>query len=525
MSLALIGLIVFQLYWINNAIQLSQERFDKDVQMALSEVSEKLERREVLFQFKHQWSVMEEEEIEVLRLDVMHQADSLLRAVTWSTEEYAQVDTFARGQDVMIFHLPAPHPDAPNEVRIIRPEEPRAYSFGYHYENMERMFADSIRRVENQVRKNMEKVRQKTEMVSGVFNDLMLPKRRLNNRIDPEYLDSLLVISLSNKGVQTDFEYGVWQDVIQKPLLLSEQGQEHKIFRSGFKIGLFQNDLMGNPSFLSVYFPNRDRYVLGKSLLTVASSLVLIAIIVFCFIYAMLTIIRQKKLSEIKNDFINNMTHEFKTPIATVALACEALQDKNIRKNDAFVERYLQVINDENKRLGSQVERVLQIATLDRGQFRLNLENLEIHELIHKVVENIRIQVENRQGNIFLDLAATQTQIYADEVHLTNIVFNLLDNANKYSPEKPQIRVGTQNQEGGLLIRISDKGIGMTKESIQRIFDKFYRVPTGNLHNVKGFGLGLAYVKTMTEAHGGWVSVQSEPNKGSTFELFIPSKS
>ena len=187
------------------------------------------------------------------------------------------------------------------------------------------------------------------------------------------------------------------------------------------------------------------------------------------------------------------------------------------------MQRYLKVIEDENKRLGAQVERVLQIATLDKGDFSLKLEPLDMHEIITGAVENIRLQVESRNGSISLQLQAERPQVIGDEVHLTNIIFNLLDNANKYSPQLPEIEISTFNSTQGLHIRVTDKGMGMSKEAIQKIFEKFYRVPTGNLHNVKGFGLGLAYVKTMIEAHQGSIQVHSEVNKGSTFELLIPT--
>ena len=223
-----------------------------------------------------------------------------------------------------------------------------------------------------------------------------------------------------------------------------------------------------------------------------------------------------------KNDFINNMTHEFKTPISTVALACEALQDEDVKKNETFVKRYISIIQAENKRLGMQVEKVLQMATLDKKDFKLKLEKLDVHEVIDRALGNINIQIEKRQGVIKKQLLADTKEVIADEVHLTNIIYNLLDNANKYSPEKPEISITTKNYNGGIIVQISDKGIGMSKEVLNRIFEKFYREPTGNLHDVKGFGLGLTYVKTMLDALGGTIGVKSDIAKGSTFEIYLP---
>jgi two-component system phosphate regulon sensor histidine kinase PhoR len=216
------------------------------------------------------------------------------------------------------------------------------------------------------------------------------------------------------------------------------------------------------------------------------------------------------------------MTHEFKTPISTISLACEVLRDPDMRQLPNQVDRYIGIIGEENKRLANQVEKVLQIATLDRGKFKLHISEVDIHKVITKAIKNIAIQIESRGGVLAASLDAQSPVIQVDEVHLTNIVFNLLDNANKYSPDKPEISISTENTSKGILIKISDKGQGISKENLAKIFDKFYRVPTGNVHNVKGFGLGLSYVKTIITAHHGDVSVKSEPNKGSTFTLFLP---
>jgi two-component system phosphate regulon sensor histidine kinase PhoR len=232
--------------------------------------------------------------------------------------------------------------------------------------------------------------------------------------------------------------------------------------------------------------------------------------------------LQQKRLSEMKSDFINNMTHEFKTPISTVSLACEALQDEDVKKNETFLKRYISIIDAENKRLGLQVEKVLQMATLEKKDFKLNLEKLDVHEVIDRALGNINIQIEKRNGVIKKKLVASRKEVIADEVHLTNIIYNLLDNANKYSQEKPQITIATKNKSGGIVVLVSDKGIGMSREVLNRIFEKFYRVPTGNLHDVKGFGLGLTYVKTMLDALGGSIGVKSDIAKGSTFEIYLP---
>ena len=244
--------------------------------------------------------------------------------------------------------------------------------------------------------------------------------------------------------------------------------------------------------------------------------------VLFCFIYTLYIIFKQKKISEITNDFINNMTHEFKTPIATISLATDSINNPTIIKDENKIKRFLTIIKQENKRMLSQVEKVLQMALLEKDDFKLKFTGVYANDLINQVVQNAELQVTNRGGNIKIDLEANPDLIEADITHFSNIIHNLLDNANKYSPETPEITVNTHNVNNGIAISVRDKGLGMTKEAIKHIFDKFYRVHTGNRHDVKGFGLGLSYVKAMVNAHNGTISVESEPGKGSNFVINFP---
>jgi two-component system phosphate regulon sensor histidine kinase PhoR len=251
-------------------------------------------------------------------------------------------------------------------------------------------------------------------------------------------------------------------------------------------------------------------------------SLAFMLTLIFSFYYTISTIFKQKKLSEIKNDFISNMTHEFKTPISTISLAVEVLNDKSVEKSQERISNYVKMIGDENKRLSLLVENILQTAILDKGEFKLKIQNIDIHTLIEQSIHNIKLQVENKDGEIYTDLNAVRAVIQADRIHLTNIIFNLIDNALKYSKEKPVIKITTSSDEEGVFISVQDNGIGISKENQKRIFDTMYRVPTGNIHNVKGFGLGLSYVKAVVEKHGGSIKVESELGKGSTFTLYLP---
>jgi two-component system phosphate regulon sensor histidine kinase PhoR len=252
-------------------------------------------------------------------------------------------------------------------------------------------------------------------------------------------------------------------------------------------------------------------------------SAVLILTIMFAFSYTITTIFRQKKISEIKNDFINNMTHELKTPISTISLACEALSDPVMRSSEKRMKNFVRMISDENQRLGVLVENVLRSAILDRGEMDLNVDRINLHELAQNVIKNIAIQVNKKGGSIKTDLQAVNPVIMGDRIHLTNVIYNMLDNAIKYSPDSPLVKVSTKDHRNGMLISFSDKGIGVSKENQKKIFDKLYRVPTGDIHDVKGFGLGLSYVKVIVEKHHGEIWVESELNKGSTFNIYLPA--
>jgi two-component system phosphate regulon sensor histidine kinase PhoR len=328
---------------------------------------------------------------------------------------------------------------------------------------------------------------------------------------------------LMEKGISEGFELGIENDEgqiigvgpIGDPLLLQSQGVQSK---------LFPNDILGKDNFLYVYFPAKSSHIFRQVWLPISSSIVFILVIVFCFIYAIRVIIRQKALSDIKNDFINNMTHEFKTPLATVSLAVEALQDPELSNQDKFRARYLGIIKDENKRLVSQVEKVLQAAALDKNDFKLKIEVIHLAELLESTVDHFGLQVESRGGKIEFQNLLKNSEIEGDAFHLTHIFNNLLDNANKYSKENPRIKVVAKDDLNQVTVTIQDQGIGMSKDAVKKIFDKFYRVPTGNVHDVKGFGLGLSYVKTMLEAHHGAIQVQSESGRGSTFTINLPKK-
>lgn len=279
---------------------------------------------------------------------------------------------------------------------------------------------------------------------------------------------------------------------------------------------------LNREEFLVVIVPHQRTIVLKELTWFILGAVLFTIIITTAFFITIRTLIKQKKLSEIKSDFINNMTHEFKTPLATISLAVDALKNEKVSADKEKMNYFTGIIKEENKRMNKQVETILQAALLDKQEVQLNLKKLSAHELIGVALNNISLPLQDKGGQIEVHLDAAKDMIMADEVHFTNIINNLLDNAVKYSKENLHIKLSTSNQGNVLRIKIEDNGIGMSKETLNRIFEKFYRAHTGNIHNVKGFGLGLSYVKTMIDAHKGTIKPESTPGKGSCFLINIP---
>lgn len=388
-----------------------------------------------------------------------------------------------------------------------------------------------------------ERAEAQTQMVKGVLKELLLSERPITERLDRLTLDTLLRESLAERGISLPFAYGVRSDRVSsgKPqfLFATYKADASRMLQSGYRAMLFPNNLIDTGNHLYVYFPSRKEFIWSQMGFTTAASALLILIILACFYIAISTIVRQKKMADIKNDFINNMTHEFKTPISTISLAVEMAESLGSREPEAVkragieengdaqtgrMARYLGIIRDETRRLGSHVEKVLQMALLDRGAVKLTLVPVNIHDVVEKVLNTIGLQIEQRGGELVLDFEADNEVVEADEVHLTNIVYNLVDNAIKYSPGQPHITIRTQSLAEGVSLTVADRGLGLSKEQQNRIFETFYRVPTGNVHDVKGFGLGLSYVRKMIDVHHGRISVTSQLGQGSAFEVMIPYK-
>jgi two-component system phosphate regulon sensor histidine kinase PhoR len=273
---------------------------------------------------------------------------------------------------------------------------------------------------------------------------------------------------------------------------------------------------------LALFFPGKNKNVLVESGIWLGLTFLFLSVITFSFAFIIITYLRQKKLSEMKNDFINNMTHEFKTPISTIALAAEVLMKAGPKSIAERIKKYSKIIYDENERMRLQVERVLQMAQMDHQEIRLNPAEIDIHDLLGSIVPNLCLEKSDKEVRVKYNLEATKTLILADEMYVTSVITNITENAIKYSGDNPEITIATADYKEGIMISFIDKGVGMSRDILRYIFDKFYRVHTGNVHNVKGFGLGLYYAKTMIDAHRGTISVTSELNKGSRFDVYLP---
>ncbi|OJJ14281.1 hypothetical protein BKI52_43130 [marine bacterium AO1-C] len=529
MSVALIGLIGLQIYWVNISLKVKKERFNQDVHAALENIVKKLEKREAAFVVKNKF---------------FDRSTQKTKGLNYIFSERSKKRELYKGATT------APHPsddtayffDLSRSVKKIDPRDISSVGVRKNEKGESTIYISTQKRLStrdikkyvlgqkiNVARDTGTMINIKSQMVSLVVDELIDRPKTLQERITRDLLDSLLNIELISRGIDIPYEFNVVgfkdnQANYAFRTKLSEQTENlpHVLAKANYATMLFPNDIRPQNNQLLLNFPNEQSFMLKKMWSVLASAFLFIGIIIFCFIFAVNTILKQKKMSDMTKDFINNMTHEFKTPIATVSLACQAMQDPDIQRLPKQMNRYMGMIQEENNRLGQQVEKVLQIARLDREDFKLNITDVDVHQSIKKAIRNIQIQVEKRGGILNTNLQATTAHIQADEMHLTNMIINLLDNANKYSPESPEITIQTQSNDRGVRVMISDKGQGISKEMINKVFDKFYRVPTGNVHNVKGFGLGLSYVKTMVDAHQGEIQVKSEPSKGSTFTLFFP---
>jgi len=351
---------------------------------------------------------------------------------------------------------------------------------------------------------------------------LVLQERPIEERVDSIFLVEALNEAFTDCGINLDYKFAVQSSFRgHGRIILGDRSFDTKS-RNSYNSNLFPNDIYEpKPNYLYVHFPKQSGYLLKATGIMVIPTIILAGMLIAIFVFTIMIILKQKKLSIIKNDFINNMTHELKTPISTISLASQMLEDGSVANTPKTIEHISRVINQESKRLSYQVEKVLQMAVFNEGRIKLKFKEIDVNKLIINIAGNFELRVKNKNGTLSTELNADNPEIYGDEVHITNVIFNLLDNAVKYSKDIPEIKITTENRKEFLVVSVKDNGIGISKEHQNQIFDRFYRVPTGNIHNVKGFGLGLSYVKKIIEAHNAKISVESALNKGTKFSIFF----
>jgi len=339
--------------------------------------------------------------------------------------------------------------------------------------------------------------------------------------VQPFILDSLLQGELQCMNLKTDYYFGVYDRYSDRFVSGTYLLHESKIVNSPYQFSLSSIYKPGD-YFLGIYFPNKTSLVIRNMWVMLVFSFLFMIVLVASFVFVIYTIVRQKKLSEMKSDFINNLTHEFKTPIATTSLAAEMLIRKDISENPLKVKKYGKVILYESTRLQSQVEQILQIASLEKGSFTFKYKKIDLHQLLLNVAESFELRIKKNNVSLTTDLDAEVFIVSTDMIHITNVFYNLVDNAIKYSPDKPEINIETWNTKKEIVIRFTDNGIGISNEYQRDVFKNLFRVPTGNLHDARGFGLGLYYSKNVVESLGGQIKLSSEAGQGSSFDVYLP---
>ncbi len=517
-SVSLVGLLFIQLYWIRNAVSVKEVHFDRGVSEAVSRAIYKFNKQELARKLTR------EHERNPYIGQLTHLLDSLNR-LHYNQVFYRESQRNNSGRDGS--DLLWMDSRFAQKREFLDDWQAGAIDTSHNMTNFHyyRTGSGYIPQFDPAFKRDpFAAFFERSKMITDLFEDLFSSRYsfQVTDKQSLALLDSLLNYEFQIQGIQTPYEYGIYHP--HQHSLLSERTGHHsrELLRSPYAFHLFPNDLFVNPEYLLLHFPQQERYILSQMNTMLGASVVLLVILVSSFGFTILTIIRQKQLSAMKSDFINNMTHELKTPISIISLACQALSDQDVKKSEPLYNNYINVINEENERLGLLTERVLQTALIEKARIRLSYVGLDLHQLLQSAIEKVGLHVEARHGKITTDFAAEYSYVKADKVHLANVFSNLIDNANKYSQNSPQIKISTENNESGVIVHVDDKGVGISRANQKKIFDNLYRVSTGNIHDVKGFGLGLSYVKHIVEKHGGNISLESEINKGSRFTVFIP---
>jgi len=527
MLLSIIGIIWVQIVWIKNAVSIQNESFNNAVNRSLNNAANAIEssRKMNFFNnfilndpltfnsssegFENLLSIgsYSSEPGSKISVSITNQTyNSSLDTVTTVNKSYVITNDTSLVADSATLIVTTP--DESGKMNIIRRGEAMNTNSRAVYIRQNE-FLDWVKKRSSEFR-NMS-----DQMISEIY------QWEKTLEIENKEVEFALKRSLDFTGIQTPYEFAIIKNGIVQAGTFKDS-HKNSFLKSNYKVRLFPDNIIRQDLVLSVLFPERTNYVLGSMALILGGSMLFSLFILATFALSLYFIISQKKMSEMKSDFINNMTHEFKTPIATISLAADTITNPKVINDEKSIRHFIEMIKKENSRMNKKVETILQIASLDKKEIEFRFENVSIHTIIEHAIETIDIQVEQRNGKMNINLNASEPVILGDIEHLTNLVSNLLDNALKYSPESPEISVSTKNCEKGVILDVEDNGIGMTKAVQTRIFERFYRQSSGDVHDVKGFGLGLNYARAIIEAHKGSITVFSEPDKGSRFEVFLP---
>lgn len=513
MCISLLGIVFVQVYWIMNAVRVSEERFDRDVNEALNELVAKIETQETSRMITTNLIAMTPDHSDSTCISGSEMHFKIKTPdENYEIDPHVIIDSISNGLSSDL------------EQRIIISGLDDIENSLHNIETIMTLKEDSIRNIcisleqENKLALKTEKFK---EVVERMVMEFEIKEMSLEQRLDEMDFPEMLHGALSQRALDLPYEYQV-SGSSTTGAVMESTGYTEGHRGQAYQVNLFPNDIVEKPDKLNLYFPGKSGYIYSSLWLMMTGSGVFTLIILLTFIFTILAIIRQKRLADIKNDFINNMTHEFKTPIATISLASDSISSPLVIEDKEMVKYFSGVIKEESMRMNANVERVLQLSLLEREKRQFNIKDVELHAMIGQAMDKIRLQLDQREGVISSSLQAAATVVKADPDHLVGVWLNLFDNAMKYSPGKPEISISSYDREGNICIEISDKGIGLAKEDLKKIFDRFHRVHTGDVHNVKGFGLGLSYVKEVVTAFGGTVTVQSKKGEGSIFTVCLP---
>ena len=516
MLIAVIGIITVQMFWINNSINIGEKQFETNVKSALVDVSKNIEQRE----FR---DFVEDNRDIFLRRQTNEPEKRDLRTYIFQKIDTINNEIFTYKQSTLIDNYKVPASRFVDNKKL----DNKIINYKTYFSKREK----EISSLNLNIKKDVEESKRNVKLTSigelpairkleieNIYKEIA-PKKPIYQRITTKELQLTLENELKNRGIETTFEFAVFAGDFPTKLRSYKFKNEEK---SDYTVQIFANDLGITDYYLYVSFPDKKDYILSdiKSILILASTFILFIIIAFGG--ALYQMFKQKQISEIKTDFINNMTHEFKTPIATINLAIDSIKNPKIIKDKEKVLRYAEMIREENKRMHAQVENVLRISKLEKNQLEINKKIVDVHNIIENAISHVELIVKNKGGYIKKHFNTNSTKILGSDLHLTNVLVNMLDNAIKYANKTPKIDIFTEKTQNFILIKIKDQGVGMTKNAQKHVFDKFYREQKGNIHNVKGHGLGLAYVKKIIDNHQGNVTVESEKNKGSIFIIKLP---